>query len=120
MPQVPLVQPPVPAAGPGIGVAGSLATRPVPRPPDLPSTAARPSPARPSPARPSPARPSPAAARSTVAPRPDARPRIVEEQGILGLSRRARGRVGSRLFTLFFVFVFGLILIQLVVSLLMP
>ena len=53
-----------------------------------------------------------------VPPRPDARPRIVEDPAILGLSRVSRSRLGSRLFTLFFVFVYALILVQLIVSLL--
>lgn len=47
-----------------------------------------------------------------------ARPRIVEDTGILGLSRLTRGRVGSRLFTLFFVAVFTLIALQMVLELL--
>lgn len=46
-----------------------------------------------------------------------ARPRVVEEPGILGLSRLTRGRVGSRLFTLFFVAVFALIFVQMLVTL---
>lgn len=49
---------------------------------------------------------------------PEPRPRIVDDPAILGLSRHSRGRVGSRLFTLFFVFVFAVIVIQLVVALL--
>jgi len=49
-----------------------------------------------------------------------ARPRVEPEVGILGLSRHSRSRLGSRLFTLFFVFVFGLILVQLIVTLLQP
>lgn len=47
-----------------------------------------------------------------------ARPRIVEEPSILGLSRRTRSRIGSRLFTLFFVAVFSLIAVQMVVEIL--
>lgn len=47
-----------------------------------------------------------------------ARPRIEPEPSILGLSRLTRGRVGSRVFTMFFVFVYALIAVQLVVSLL--
>ncbi|QJY45872.1 hypothetical protein [Pseudonocardia broussonetiae] len=47
-----------------------------------------------------------------------ARPRIVEEPSILGLSRRTRSRIGSRLFTLFFVAVFTLIAVQMVVEIL--
>jgi hypothetical protein len=52
-------------------------------------------------------------------PRP-ARPRIVDDTSILGLTRHSRSRLGSRVFTLFFVFVFGLILVQLIASLLTP
>jgi len=62
----------------------------------------------------------PAFTRPVQPPRVEARPRVVEDPGILGLSRRARSRFGSRLFTLFFVLVFAVILIQLVVSLLSP
>lgn len=69
--------------------------------------------------------PGPAALRRPpVAPGPPpplrARPRIEPEQGILGLSRHTRSRLGSRLFNLFFVCVFGLILVQMVVALLTP
>jgi predicted nucleic acid-binding Zn ribbon protein len=49
-----------------------------------------------------------------------ARPRIADEPGILGLSRRSRGRLGSRMFTWFFVLVFALILVQMVMSILYP
>lgn len=52
--------------------------------------------------------------------RPPARPRIEPEQAILGLSRHTRSRLGSRLFNLSFVFVFVLILVQMVVALLTP
>jgi hypothetical protein len=37
---------------------------------------------------------------------------------ILGLTRHSRSKLGSRLFVLFFVFIYALILIQLVFSLL--
>lgn len=101
--------------------------RSVARPPHLGAPAiGRPQPVAARRRTPAPARPRavagarPGTPRPVVAPRPEARPRIVEEPGILGLSRRARGRVGSRLFNLFFVFVFGLILIQMVVALLLP
>lgn len=47
-----------------------------------------------------------------------ARPRIEDDPGLLGITRRSHSRLGSRLFTLFFVFVFLLILVQLVVVLL--
>lgn len=60
--------------------------------------------------------PDPAAPASP--PRPDARPRIVEDPVILGLTRVSRSKLGSRLFTLFFLFVYAVILVQLVVSLL--
>lgn len=61
------------------------------------------------------------AARRASTPRPAvpmARPRVVEEPGILGLSRLTRGQVGSRLFTLFFVAVFTLIAVQMAVEIL--
>jgi hypothetical protein len=49
-----------------------------------------------------------------------ARPPVSNEPAILGLSRLSRSRVGSRLFRWFFVFVFAVIFLQLVVSLLNP
>lgn len=55
---------------------------------------------------------------SGVPPRPPARPPVVDEPGILGLSRRSRSRLGSRLFTAFFVLVFAVILVQMIVALL--
>ena len=59
------------------------------------------------------ARTAPAPGPYALRPAPrSARPRVVEEPGILGLSRLTRGRVGSRLFTLFFVAVFALIAVQ--------
>jgi hypothetical protein len=65
-------------------------------------------------------RPAPPAARAltrfSVAPRP----RVVDDLAITGLTRRSRGRWGSRLFLLFFVFVYVAILLQLVDSLLHP
>jgi len=51
-------------------------------------------------------------------PRPEARPRIVQDPVILGLSRVSRSRLGSRLFTWFFVFVYLVIVIQLIWSIL--
>ncbi|WP_232661432.1 hypothetical protein [Pseudonocardia sp. TRM90224] len=56
----------------------------------------------------------------TLPPRPPARPPIGEEPSILGLSRHSRSRLGSRLFTLFFVFVFALIVVQTIAVLLNP
>jgi hypothetical protein len=53
-------------------------------------------------------------------PRPEARPPVVDELAVLGFSRHLRSRVGSRLFTWFFVLVFALILVQLIASLLDP
>lgn len=47
-----------------------------------------------------------------------ARPRIEDDSGLLGITRRSNSHVGSRLFTLFFVFVFVVIAVQLVVALL--
>ncbi|GAA1309482.1 hypothetical protein [Pseudonocardia xinjiangensis] len=52
--------------------------------------------------------------------RPEARPPVVEEIAVLGFSRHLRSRIGTRLFTWFFVLVFALILVQLVASLLHP
>jgi hypothetical protein len=49
---------------------------------------------------------------------PPPRPRIVDEPGILGLSRLTRGRFGSRLFNWFFVLVFAVILIQMISAIL--
>jgi hypothetical protein len=49
---------------------------------------------------------------------PSPRPRVEPEPSILGLSRRSHSRLGSRLFTLFFVAVYAVIVIQLVVALL--
>lgn len=60
----------------------------------------------------------PVAPPAELPPRPAARPRIVDELAILGLSRVSRGRFGSRLFTGFFVFVFVLIAVQMVVAIL--
>ncbi|TQM35775.1 hypothetical protein FB388_7217 [Pseudonocardia cypriaca] len=51
-------------------------------------------------------------------PDPPPRPRIVEEPGILGLSRLTRGRFGSRLFNLFFLLVFTVIVIQMISAIL--
>jgi hypothetical protein len=49
---------------------------------------------------------------------PPPRPRIVEEPGILGLSRLTRGRFGARLFNLFFLLVFTVIVIQMISAIL--
>jgi hypothetical protein len=51
-------------------------------------------------------------------PGPPPRPRIVPEPGILGLSRLTRGRVGSRLFNLFFLLVFAVIIVQMISAIL--
>jgi hypothetical protein len=53
-------------------------------------------------------------------PEPPPRPRIVDEPSILGLARWSRGRVGSRAFTVFFVVVYALILMNLIHSLTDP
>jgi hypothetical protein len=63
------------------------------------------------------ASPSPTA-QPPIPPRPDARPRIVQDPVILGLTRHSRSKLGSRLFTWFFVFVYLLILVQLIWSIL--
>jgi hypothetical protein len=55
---------------------------------------------------------------SRLPPDPPPRPRIVEEPGILGLSRLTRGRFGSRLFNLFFLLVFTVIVIQMISAIL--
>ena len=65
-----------------------------------------------------PATPAPSRTHPPVAPRPEARPRIVQDPVILGLTRHSRSKLGSRLFTLFFVFVYLLILVQLIWSIL--
>ena len=62
--------------------------------------------------------PASSAAHPPSPPRPDARPRIVQDPVILGLTRHSRSKLGSRLFALFFVFVYALILVQLIWSLL--
>lgn len=49
---------------------------------------------------------------------PTARPRIEDDTVLLGLTRRSNSRLGQRLFTLFFVFVFAVIVLQLLVTLL--
>jgi hypothetical protein len=54
--------------------------------------------------------------RFSVAPRPT----VVDDLTITGLTRLSRSRWGSRLFTLFFVFVFTVILLQLIDALLYP
>jgi hypothetical protein len=45
------------------------------------------------------------------------RPPVRPDPHIVGLSRRLRGRLGSRAFTLVFVGIYLLILVQLIVSL---
>lgn len=49
-----------------------------------------------------------------------ARPPVVDEYAILGLTRRSRGRIGSRVFVLFFVFVYAVIALQLIAVLFGP
>jgi hypothetical protein len=78
-----------------------------------PSPRPRPRPAAPAPGPATPVRPP---NRFSVAPRPT----VVDDLAITGITRRSRGRWGSRLFTLFFVFVFAVILLQLIDSLLHP
>lgn len=51
-------------------------------------------------------------------PGPPPRPRIIDEPGILGISRLTRGRFGSRLFNWFFVLVFAVIMIQMISAIL--
>jgi hypothetical protein len=97
--------------------SGSPAAPPAAGPADLDRAPPRPVGPRPvRTGRPAGARP----AAPAVPPNLRARPRIEPEQGILGLSRHSRSRLGSRLFNLFFVCVFALILVQMVVALLAP
>ena len=109
---------------------------PAPPPPAAPPSAAPPADAAPNfvlqetrpswaadpPTPPSGAPTTPSARRTAsgapLPPRPDARPRIVQDPVIIGLTRVSRSRLGSRLFTWFFVFVYLVILIQLVWSIL--
>ncbi|MFC5995954.1 hypothetical protein ACFQE5_17245 [Pseudonocardia hispaniensis] len=63
-------------------------------------------------------RTAPTAAASAETPIMTYRPRVEAEPSILGLSRHTRGRVGSRLFNLFFTAVFVVIFVQMVVALL--
>jgi hypothetical protein len=74
---------------------------------------AAPSPAPPGPAPPAASAPSAAPEHPALLPRP----RIVQDPVILGLTRHSRSKLGSRLFTLFFVFVYLLIFVQLIWSL---
>jgi hypothetical protein len=67
---------------------------------------------------PKPATQPPATGAPHLPPRPEARPRIVQDPVILGLTRVSRSRLGSRLFTWFFVFVYLVIVIQLIWSIL--
>lgn len=109
-------------------VAARTAAMATPEPADDPGTDGRaepsspldPPPLDPSPVDPPPLDPSPRPDHVTAPPPPrlDARPRIVEDPVILGLTRVSRSRLGSRLFMLFFVFVYVVILAQLIVSLL--
>lgn len=110
---IPEPEPETPVSGtprPGTGrAAGSRAADPGP--------AITPWPRRSASSRPARTGPAPAAG---FEPRPPARPRIEDEPSILGLSRHSRSRLGSRVFTMFFVLVFAAIVVQLVVSLLHP
>ncbi|HEY4418995.1 MAG TPA: hypothetical protein VGN22_05745 [Pseudonocardia sp.] len=58
--------------------------------------------------------------REAATDQPAARPRVVDELAVLGFSRHLRSRIGTRLFTWFFVLVFALIIVQLIASLLDP
>jgi hypothetical protein len=79
--------------------------------PRVPPTEASPVPRRPGP-------PTPHAVPQPRAPRLPPRPRIVDEPGILGLSRLARSRFGTRLFNLFFLLVFVVIVVQMIYAIL--
>jgi hypothetical protein len=120
----------IPASAPPSGAASA------PPPPAAPPSAAPPADAAPNfvlqetrpswaadpPTPPSGAPTTPSARRTAsgapLPPRPDARPRIVQDPVIIGLTRVSRSRLGSRLFTWFFVFVYLVIIIQLVWSIL--
>ena len=122
--------PPGAASAPPPGVASA------PPPPAAPPSAAPPADAAPNfvlqaarsswaadpPTPPSGAPTTPSARRTAsgapLPPRPDARPRIVQDPVIIGLTRVSRSRLGSRLFTWFFVFVYLVIIVQLVWSIL--
>lgn len=111
-------QPPAPRAAPPEAPSKTplkAAPTPAPEPPPkTPLVAAPPSaPERPAAAPRPPVR---APNRFSVAPRPT----VVDDLSITGITRRSRGRWGSRAFTLFFVFVFAVILLQLIASLLHP
>jgi hypothetical protein len=94
-------------------IAARTAAMAAPEPADDPGTNGHAGPPPPGGATP---HPEPAAIE--LPPQPETRPRIVEDPAILGLTRVSRSRLGSRLFTWFFVFVYAVILIQLIVSLL--
>jgi hypothetical protein len=79
-----------------------LRTPPVPRPP-------LPSPRRPPVVRTGPVVPNAADSRAS-------RPRVDPDPSLFGFARHTRGRIGARLFTLFFVLVFALILVQTIAS----
>ncbi|WP_214404489.1 hypothetical protein [Pseudonocardia lacus] len=78
-----------------------IASTPAPAPPPIPAPSAP---------------PRRAPTRFSVAPRPT----VVDDLSITGLTRRSRSLWGSRLFALFFAFVYLTILVQLVDSLLHP
>jgi hypothetical protein len=83
--------------------------------PRVPPTEASPVARKPGPPRPH-AVPQPQALPRPPSPPP--RPRIVDEPGILGLSRLARSRFGTRLFNLFFLLVFVVIVVQMIYAIL--
>ena len=117
-----------PAAGPALtpppAAASPAAAPPADAAPNFLPQTARPSWAADPPTPPSGAPTTPSARRTAsgpahpLPPRPDARPRIVQDPVIIGLTRVSRSRLGSRLFTWFFVFVYLVIIIQLVWSIL--
>lgn len=90
--------------------------------PDPPDAAAPEPPPPVQPAAPTPVRDTafsvPVPPTAVLPPRPYARPPVVDDAGILGLTRVSRSRVGSRLFTWAFVLIFTLIAVQMVVALL--
>jgi len=114
---------PPPAAAPP-AAAPPAAAPPADAAPNFVPQTARPSWAADPPTPPSGAPTTPSARRTAsgpahpLPPRPDARPRIVQDPVIIGLTRVSRSRLGSRLFTWFFVFVYLVIIVQLVWSIL--
>ncbi len=88
--------------------------------PPSPRTPLRPRPLVPRPPLPAPRRPHSAEPRGPVVPNATdsraARPRVDPDPALFGFARHTRGRLGGRLFTLFFLLVFALIAVQTIAS----